>query len=207
MLTFATLGPGGSNHELVTRRYLAFHGLRDARIDLVLDFDDAFDRLRLRQVDFIVQVAVHPETATVVGRHFREFFIVDAFVSPSRPLAVVTRRAVGTPTSIGLQPATREYVDLSRWATIVDEISIASVAEALFAGRVDSGITAAEYAEKHPSELRIDEFIGSPDDAWIVYGRERLSGGGMLAWRESPAGRLYRSSAELSPSPVAPGLL
>ena len=196
MLTFATLGPTGSNHEFVTRRYLDFHGLPDARIALVLEFDVAFAMLRAGTADFVVQVAVHPDTASVVGRHFREFFIVDVFVSPSRPLAVLTRAGVDRPRSIGMQPATRAYVDTTRWEAIVDEISIASVARSLLDGRIDSGITATEYASLHPDHLRVDEVIGTPDDAWIVYGRERTTGGAFLAWRDSPAGRRYRALAD-----------
>jgi len=37
-LRFATLGPAGTNHKLVTRNYLAFHGLVDAELILVDDF-------------------------------------------------------------------------------------------------------------------------------------------------------------------------
>ena len=41
MIIFATLGPTGSNHELVTKRYLALHGLDDVNIVLIEDFNDA----------------------------------------------------------------------------------------------------------------------------------------------------------------------
>lgn len=95
-----------------------------------------------------------------------------------------------------MQPATRAYVDTTRWEAIVDEISIASVARSLLDGRIDSGITATEYASLHPDHLRVDEVIGTPDDAWIVYGRERTTGGALLAWRDSPAGRRYRALAD-----------
>jgi hypothetical protein len=45
MLVFATLGPAGSNHELVTGQYLKRHGLSDARVLLVDDFEDALRRM------------------------------------------------------------------------------------------------------------------------------------------------------------------
>ena len=34
MMIFGTLGPSGSNHDWVTQRYLAFHGLAEARVAL-----------------------------------------------------------------------------------------------------------------------------------------------------------------------------
>ena len=41
---FVTLGPPGTNHELVTRAYLAFRGIDAARIHLVEDFHDGLSR-------------------------------------------------------------------------------------------------------------------------------------------------------------------
>jgi hypothetical protein len=35
MITFATLGPAGTNHEFVTQRYIGLHEIDDARIELV----------------------------------------------------------------------------------------------------------------------------------------------------------------------------
>lgn len=190
-LRFATLGPAGSNHELVTQRYIKFHAL-PARIDLVLDFDDALARLLDGRVDHIVQVAVHPATAATTARHFRKVFVIDAFVSGSRPLGVLTRRCVQTPRTLALQPATREYVDTGRWAELIPETSIASIASGLLEGRFDSGIAALDVAEAHPTELRVDEEIGAIDDAWLVYGRERVANGGIVAWRNSPAAAVYQ---------------
>jgi hypothetical protein len=194
MLVFATLGPSGSNHELVSRQYLDFHGLLDAKLCLVADFDLAVAALRAGQVDYIIQCAVHPATAWVLGRHFREMFVIDTFISPSKPLGVLTRRDVAVPRSLALQPATRDYVDTSRWSRLVPEQSIATVAQALLEGRVDSGITAIEYAERHSDTLRVDAMIGSPDDAWIVYGRERVYRDRLVAWPDSPAARLFKAA-------------
>jgi len=191
MLVFATLGPAGSNHQLVTQNYIHFHRLR-ARVELVLDFDDALDMLLIGEVHHIVQVAVHPATASTTAKHYRHVFVIDAFVSPSRPLGVLTRIGVDQPLSLGLQPATKEYVDTSRWSQLVPETSIASVAAGLLEGRFDSGIAALDVAAAHPDQLRVDEVIGTIDDAWLVYGREPISGGEIVAWRDSPAAALYR---------------
>ena len=51
-LIFATLGPAGSNHEYVTERYLALHGLEDSEIRLVDDFATGLAMMSSGEVDF-----------------------------------------------------------------------------------------------------------------------------------------------------------
>ncbi|MBC7793982.1 MAG: hypothetical protein H7Z43_09750, partial [Clostridia bacterium] len=193
MLVFATLGPSGSNHELVTRRYLEFHGLGDARVELVLKFEDALEMMLAGSAQHIVQVAVHPETSETVARYYfrHRIYVIDAFIAPSHPLGVLTRADVTQPKTLALQPATRGYIDTSRWPTLIPEVSIASVAEGLLAGRYDSGLTALHFAESHPGRFRVDCSIGTIDDPWLVYGTQRTSGGNLLAWPNSPAAQLY----------------
>lgn len=192
MLRFATLGPQGSNHELVTGRYLAFHGVSDrARLRLVLDFAQAFAGAAAGEIDHVVMAAVHPQTTAMVARFWRTVPIVDTFIAPGRPLGVLTRREVERPRTIGLMPATRDYVDLARWQAVTEEPSTVTVAEGLLAGRYDSGIAALELAARYPERLRVDEEIGSPHDAWLVFGREPTCRGDLLAWLSAPAARLY----------------
>ena len=194
MLTFATLGPAGSNHEFVTARYLERHGLTDARTVLIDDFEDALRMLADERADFVVQVAVHPAAAEIVAKaHFEHGIrVVDTFVSPSRPLAVLTGAGVSTPRSLGLQPATRDYLDTSRWEILVPERSIMTVAEGLLAGRYDSGVTALSIAESHPGQFRVEQELGSVDDPWMVYGRRRVTEDGLVLWPGSPVSRFFR---------------
>jgi hypothetical protein len=154
----ATLGPAGTNHELVARRYLDFHGA-------------ATSGLRF-------------------AGSFREVFAIDCFISDSRPLAILTRADVATPRSIGLvMPATESYADLRRWQEKVPYAAIPLAFADLLAGRIDSALAYRDYADGHPGLLRVDEEIGSPDDVWIVYGRERAHAGGLLASRDSAFAR------------------
>lgn len=195
MLTFATLGPDGSNHQLVTQRYLDFHKITDGRVLLVTDFGRALELMLSGEVDYVVQVAVHPSTTETVARaYFRHrIYVVDTFIAPSHPLAVLTRADVSTPQTLALQPATKEYVDTSRWATLVAETSIATVAAGLLEGRYDSGITRLDYAERHPGRFRVDEVIGTIDDPWLVYGKVRTCSETLLAWAESPIARQFKA--------------
>lgn len=189
--TFATLGPSGTNHELVARRYLEFHGL-DARLVLITTFAEALDRMIAGDIDHTIQCAAHADVAATVARHRGRIFVIDAFVSPSREMAVVTRTDVATPRSLGLQRATQDYVDTARWPAHTHEPSIVEVANGLLAGRYDSGITDPDLLGERAGSFRIDQMIGAIDDAWLVYGRTRTSNGRLLAWRNSPAGVLYR---------------
>ena len=116
------------------------------------------------------------------------------FIAPSRPLAVLTQLKVEQPKSIGLQPATRDYTDTSRWSTIFEEPTTVAVGKGLLNGQYDSGIVAAELLDYHPDRFRIDAFLGSVDDPWIVYGKRRLCESTILAWPKSPAAMLYQSS-------------
>lgn len=192
LLRFITLGPSGSNHEFVTARYLKHHEIEGAAaLDLVLDFDVAARRVIDGEADYIVQVAVHPSTTDMVAKYRKQLFVVDAFVSASQDMAVVTRSDVDMPRSLALQPATRDYVDTDG-LVLIPETSTASVAAGLLSGAYESGLTYTSVALENPSRFRIDQRVGTVDDPWIVYGRERLCDGQMTAWKQSPAALAFR---------------
>lgn len=193
-LRFVTLGPAGTNHDLVTRRYLAFHALEDAEVFLIDDFFEGLAMMAGGRADFMVQVAVHPDCADVVSKAHFDFGIriIDTFISPSRDLAILTRAEVARPRTLALQPATRGYADISAWPEHVPVSSIMRIAEGLLEGRYDSGLTTLEFAERHPGRFRIETLIGTVDDPWLVFGAERVSAGGLVAWPESPGSRQFR---------------
>jgi hypothetical protein len=180
---FATLGPSGTNHELVTKRYLAARGVDEYEIKLIPSFRDAIAMIRTGEVDFIMQCAVHPATPETLGENFRDVFAIDCFISDSQELAVLTRVEVERPNSIGaLLPANEKYTDLSKWTMVVSYPSLPYVFDALMNGEIDSGLVYKAYADKHPDKLRVDEVLGSPDDVWIVYGRERAYAGEVIGF-------------------------
>ena len=90
MLKIATLGPSGTNHELVTHRYMDFHGVTDYAVSLVDDFGEAADMLSSGAVDLIVQCAVHPQTPETLGANLGAFYAADCFIADSRELGVLT---------------------------------------------------------------------------------------------------------------------
>ena len=193
-LVFVTLGPEGTNHQLVTERYLAFHGL-EAAIVLVEDFFEGLAMMARGAADHMVQVAVHPDCADVVARaHFDHgIHVIDTFIAPSRELAILTRREVDHPRTLALQPATRGYADISAWPEYISAPSVMRVAEGLLEGRYDSGLTTLDLAEAHPGRFRVDQRIGTVDDPWLVFGKARVAGTGLVAWADSPGAKAMRT--------------
>lgn len=176
-LNLVTLGPAGTCHERAVRRYMEFQGIEDFEIEFIADFLDGLERIRGLDNAFLIQCSAHPKVHEVTERYWREVFVVDTFIYPTKHLVVLTRREIKRARSIGIVPATKGYVDLSQWDEVIDVVSKPVVGEELLAGRYDAGLTHIEHFEEHENELRLDLDIGEIDTTWIVYGtRKRFRG-------------------------------
>jgi hypothetical protein len=176
-MKLVTLGPAGTCHERAVRRYLEFQGIDGFEIEFIADFLDGLERIRGQADAFLVQCSAHPLVHKVTERYWREVFVVDTFIYPTKHLVVLSRRAVECPRSLGIVPATKGYVDLSQWDEVIDVVSKPVVGEELLAGRYDAGLTHIEHFEEHEDELRLDLDIGEIDTTWVVYGnRKRFQG-------------------------------
>lgn len=168
----ATL-PAGTNHDFVARRYAAARGL--APEPLACDGPRAALLAVLdRRADLALVCAAHPDAPALPAEFHKRLFVVDAFVSASKPLALVSRAQIATPFSVGLFVATVGLADLSRWKEIVVERAgtIADVETRLMRGAYDSALVYRDFPARVPG-YRLEAEIDSPDDAWIVFGRER----------------------------------
>lgn len=172
-----TLGPEGTCHERATREYMAFQGIDDYELDYISDFLDGLERIRGREDAFLIQCSAHPKVHEVTERYWKEVFVVDTFIYPTKHLVLLSRREVERPRSLGIVPATKGYVDLSPWEEVIDVVSKPVVGEGLLRGDYDSGLTHMEHFEEHADELRLDLDIGEIDTTWVVYGtRKRFEG-------------------------------
>jgi hypothetical protein len=180
MTTLVTLGPTGTCHERAAIEYMAFQGVEDFEIELIGDFFDGLERIRRRDDAFLIQCSAHPKVHEITERHWTEVFVVDTFIYPTKALAVLTRREVERPRTLGLVPATAGYIDPGDWEQIYDVQSKPIIAEELLAGRYDSGLTHLEHLAKHPDELRLDLEIGEIDTTWVVYGTEKRFQGDVI---------------------------
>jgi hypothetical protein len=195
-MKFITLGPSGSNHEYVTRNYLAFHGIdRKAGVELAVDFEQGARAVLAGEADFLVQCAVHPATMATVAKYLEGLYVVDTFISPSQDLAIIRRKAAARSGTLAVMAPTLDYTDASRWDRIEYVATVAEVSRGLVEGRYDAGLGFVSVANAHADQLVVEEFIGTVDDAWIVYGRTKISGGRLLAWPDSPAAAIFHEMA------------
>jgi hypothetical protein len=176
-VTLVTLGPTGTCHERAAIEYMAFQGVEDFGIEFIGDFLDGLEQIRGREDAFLIQCSAHPKVHEVTERHWSEVFVVDTFIYPTKALAILARRDIARPRSLGLVPATAGYVDPGEWDEVIDVRSKPIVAEELLAGRYEAGLTHLEHLAAHPDELCLVEEIGEIDTTWVVYGtRKRYKG-------------------------------
>jgi hypothetical protein len=187
-VTVITLGPQGTCHERAVKRYMEFQEVEDYGIVLITDFFVGLDLLRETPNAFLVQCSAHPKVHEITEKYWTEVFVVDTFIYPTKHLVLLSRREVEQPRSLGIVPATKGYVDLSQWETIVDVASKPIVAEGLLRAEYDSGLTHMEHIEEHADELRLDLDIGEIDTTWVVYGREKRFKGEVIG---IPSAHLY----------------
>tara|TARA_B100001287_G_scaffold82213_1_gene68486 strand:- start:4030 stop:4608 length:579 start_codon:yes stop_codon:yes gene_type:complete len=191
-MLFITLGPSGTNHEFVTQNYLSFRKLKDVDIKLIDNFYFGLEMIADGRADYMVQAAVHPDCSDLVAKaHFQYgISVVDTFISPGKQLALLSRMDISKPKRVAFQPATRHYVSLENWEERIPVNSTMHVAEGLLSGAYDSGITFLEIAEQHSTKLRVEIEIGRVDDPWIVYGKQGVSNGEIIA---APSASFYNS--------------
>jgi hypothetical protein len=188
-VTFITLGPTGTCHERAVKRYADFQGIEDYGIELITDFFVGLEMLREAPEAFLVQCSAHPLVHEITEKHWTEVWVVDTFIFPTKHLVLLSRREVEQPRSLGIVPATKGYVDLSRWEEVIDVASKPIVAEGLLRGDYDSGLTHMEHVEEHTDELRLDLDIGEIDTTWVVYGKQKRFRGEVIG---IPSAELYR---------------
>jgi len=190
--TLVTLGPSGTCHERAARAYVDFQGIGDHEVIFIEDFFEGLERIRGREGAFLIQCSAHPLVHKVTERHWAEVFVVDTFIYPTKALAVLSRREVERPRTLGLVPATAGYVDEGEWEEIVDVVSKPIVARELLEGRYEAGLTHLEYAERHPDRLRVEQEIGEVDTTWVVYGTRKRFRGEVIG---IPSPELFRRAA------------
>lgn len=177
MAIFLTLGPEGSCHENAVKHYHKFHGFKHSEIQYILNFHSGLEILRTGQVDFLVQCSAHPLVHQITEKYFKEVFVLDTFVFPTKPLALLERIDVPSPKSLGLVKATEGYLSKIEYDEVVYEASKPIIGKKLLEGAYDAGLTHLEYFEENPSELKVKKMIGEVVTTWIVYARSKCFDG------------------------------
>jgi hypothetical protein len=188
-IRFITLGPTGTCHERATLEYARFQGLEDFEVETNTDLFAGLETVRETPGTFLVQCSAHPQVHEITEKYWTEVFVVDTFIYPTKALAVLSRRDVEKPRSLGIVPATMGYLDLSEWEEVIPQISKPIIGEALVRGEYDAGLTHMEHLEKHPDLLQLDLEIGEIDTTWVVYGRQKRFQGEVIG---IPSAEIYR---------------
>jgi hypothetical protein len=157
-----------------------FQSVHRYEIEFIQDFFDGLERIRGDDRAFLIQCSAHPLVHQVTERCWGEVFVLDTFIYPTKSLAVLSRRDVERPRTLGLVPATAGYIDEGEWDEIIDVVSKPIVARELLAGRYEAGLTHLEYAERYPELLRVDQEIGEIDTTWVVYGTQKRFKGELI---------------------------
>jgi hypothetical protein len=181
--TFITLGPQGTCHENALLHYLEFQGITSFDTVLVGDLLEAIVQVRDRPNTYLVQCSAHVQVHLVTERYHTDVFVIDTFIYPTKELGLLVRTDVTEPKSLGIVSATRGYLDLAPWETIIDEPSKPVVAANLLAGRYDAGLTHVHHASEHPERLRLVEYYGAVDTTWVVYGPYKRFNGEVIGQR------------------------
>ncbi|MEU1390635.1 MULTISPECIES: hypothetical protein [unclassified Nonomuraea] len=171
MTTFVTLGPEGTDHEYTLRRYLTFQGIPEARILLVDDLLDGLETVRGTEDCFLLQNTAHPDVATVTERYWAEVRVVDCFVAPTKPMAILRRADVPDPRNLAVMPATVGYLRPGEWPELISVRAKPLIGQGLLTGRYEAGLTHLSWAHENPDRLVVIERIGPVDTGWLVYGR------------------------------------
>jgi hypothetical protein len=182
-ITLVTLGPTGTCHERAAIEYMKFQGVEDVELDLIDDFFDGLERIRGKEDAFLIQCSAHPRVHEITERYWAEIFVVDTFIYPTKSLAVLGRRDIERPRTLGLVPATAGYINPSDWDQVFDVQSKPIVAAELLAGRYEAGLTHLDHLAANPNELRLIEEIGEIDTTWVVYGTQKQFKGELIGNR------------------------
>ena len=180
-IVFCTLGPEGTCHDNAVKNYINFQKINEASIIYVSNFSDAVDLLKSGKANYIVQNCAHPQVGELNEKYCREIFIIDSFIFPTKPMGVIRRKDMRDSKTLGLMPATKNYVDISMWDELKYETSNPIVAEKLVKGEYGYGITFIEYVKRYPDLLEVyQDFGGAVDTVWIVYGKNRRNTDGTV---------------------------
>ena len=167
MRIYATLGPRGTNHDLILRAYLDANAIV-AETLLFPDLDSALAACATGTATHLMICAAHPDAARIVStaQYSHGILVIDCFIAESQSLAILTRNEVEAPRSIALHPATRGYADLAGWEVVHHVPSTVAAFEGLQRGAWDSALTAARFSKD--ASVRVTVTIDAPRDAWLV---------------------------------------
>ena len=69
-------------------KYIEFQALPNTKVELFDNLLEALELLHDGKVDFIIQKVCHPKVYELTEKYFREVFVIDSFLCPTRAMGV-----------------------------------------------------------------------------------------------------------------------
>jgi len=177
MVRIYTLGPARSCHHHATLKYLEFQGIEVHDIILVDDLVSAAGEAADRGDSYVLQRSAHLNVHLVTEKFRDRLQVVDTFILPTQSIALVKRKDVKEPRTLGLPEPTVGYIDPKAWNKLNFETTKPVVEKKLLEGVYDAGVAYSRSALEHPDKLEIVQEIGEVVTTWLLYGpRPRYSG-------------------------------
>ncbi|NRP75782.1 hypothetical protein ILFOPFJJ_06705 [Ensifer psoraleae] len=153
MVRIYTLGPARSCHHNATLRYLAFQGIVAPEIVLVDDLVAAAAEAADRGDSYVLQCSAHLNVHLVTEKFRDRLQVVDTFILPTQSIAVVKRKDVREPRTLGLPKPTMGYIDPDAWEELIFETTKPVVETKLKAHTMLGSLTADQHSNI-PTSLR-----------------------------------------------------
>lgn len=182
-----TLGPDGSCHQNACRAYFEHLDISDYEIALYDDIHHAAQEAVGDQNGIVVQCSAHLNVH-LVTEHFRDTLpIIDTFIFPTQHMALLKRKNVALPRSLGIPEPAMGYVNPDDWKEIIFESTKPVVTQNLLAGKYDAGFAYSKDAETYPDQLELCETVGKVVTTWIVYGSSPRYDGRLISTLDQSA--------------------
>lgn len=175
-----TLGPKGSCHENAAQAYLDHHGIT-AEIAFVSNILDGAEAVIADAGNSaLIQCSAHLNVHLVTEKYLGDLHVNDTYIYPTQSMALLKRRDVAKPTSLGIPEPAMGYVNADDWETIVFEGTKPTVTQNLLAGKYDAGFSYVHDAEKYADQLEICNVVGEVVTTWIVYSKQPRFAGTLI---------------------------
>lgn len=179
-MKFYTLGPKGSCHENATKAYLSFHGIENYELNLVDTIFEGVELVRLNSGSYLIQCSAHLDVHLVTEMYLGEIHVVDSFVFPTQNMALLKRKDVEAPSSLGIPEPSMGYINPADWSEIIFENTKPTVTKNLLLGKYDAGFAYERDAIEHPDDLEVVRTIGEVVTSWVVYGTYKRFDGKLI---------------------------
>ncbi|MGY3146120.1 hypothetical protein ACVWYQ_003119 [Bradyrhizobium sp. USDA 3397] len=102
---------------------------------------------------YVLQCSAYLNVHLVTEQYRDRLQVVDTFILPTQSIAVLKRKDVQEPRTLGLPEPTMGYIDTNAWNQLILETTKPVVEKKLLEGVYDAGVAYSRSALEHPDEI------------------------------------------------------